>query len=104
MKLVQPKIIVDGDNKNQDMAKHGAVKGLSYLHVVWAFGFLPETEYAVTYGVSVPERTYVLSNFGGEIDETFVGDEADLPRKFKKVINFKFLFARDLDSRMSDGV
>jgi len=90
MKTVLPKVIVPGDNQKQDMAHHAGLVGLSFFHMVWSFGFLPGTDYAKYYGVSTPEKIFVLSNFDGEIKDTFQGDIKNLPKKFQKVIDYKY--------------
>ena len=110
MKIKQPVVTVPGDNANHDMARHGGIVGVSYLTVCWGFGFLPNSEYAKLYGVSTDKRVFVLAGYDGKVKDTFTGLQANLPKNFRKVVDFRFLFADPRNqsgltaAQMDDGV
>lgn len=67
----RPDVLVLGDNARRTMWRRGHVHGFNAAYSIWVFGFLPGTEPASRYGLSIarPEFGYlwVMARHNGEI-------------------------------------
>jgi len=96
MRLVKPYIEVPGDNRVNIMARSGDCLGLNFYFSVWRFGFMPLSEAAQAYGVSIDNPSegflWVLATRKiGTVKDTFRGYAIELPDKFRRVIDGEFV-------------
>lgn len=107
MRFMSPHVDVPGDNaepitlpdgselRARIMGRSGDLVGGNSQEAVWRFGFLPESESAHAYGVSIPERRdeghgfmWVLATRKtGHVREVFHGYAVELPANFNGVID-----------------
>jgi hypothetical protein len=79
----QPTISIPEDREDGIIARSGDIVSWNNKLVLWRFGFLPESDSAKAYGVSTPSFTWVIADYDGNIEETFVGFAYELPPRFQ---------------------
>jgi len=87
MQAIKPALSIDGDSPDRIMERSGTLAGFSKSRFVWEFGFLSDSDHAKAYGVSTTDFLFVLANKSGKTLATYHGFGADLPERFKWVIN-----------------
>lgn len=86
---IKPSVLVQGDRNDRIMSRSGDLVGLSKTRAVWRYGFLPESDAARAYGVSVSAFYWVIAKYNGDVLATFEGFAIELPARFKEVIESK---------------
>lgn len=97
MRPARPQISIPGDQMEPGLAYHRIMCrsaefiGMSPSFAVWRFGFAPESESAIAFGVHTTDGfTWALTDCEtGEVLDTFVGMWTDLPSQYKDIIGWE---------------
>ncbi len=85
---IKPFVEIPGDTEDRIMARSGELVGLTRTRAVWRFGFLPNSDMAHTFGVSVEQFVWVLGDpRTAKVVATWSGYGCDLPTIFRRVID-----------------
>lgn len=81
--------IPPGTIRPRIMARSGQLRGFDRKHAIWVFGFLPGSDCALAFGVSVDRLLWVkATRKTAKVAETWEGFATDLPPSFRKVISY----------------
>lgn len=100
MRFYRPFVEVPGDSEDRIMARTGEIVGYdpNENKCLWRFGYLPESQAAEAYMVSLPQYTtggpklacagflWVLATRDGTALDTFTGYGTNLPKEYEHVI------------------
>lgn len=82
---IKPSILIEND-KNRIMSRSGELVGLSKTRAVWRYGFLPESDAALAYGVSVPVFVWIIAKYNGDVLNEYHGYAFELPKRYKDIL------------------
>lgn len=87
MQPIMPSVTVTNDSQDRIMARSGKIVGFTKSRVVWQFGFLPDSDMANAFGVSVNGFMWVIATYSGRTLELCAYCYAvHLPARYKKII------------------
>ena len=89
MRIQMPSVKIVGDRNDKIMARSGNIVGLTKSCVVWRFGFLPDSDSAKAFRVSVDGFKWILADKAGNVLSEHHGFGTNLPDRFKDVIEGK---------------
>ena len=87
MQAIKPYVTVTNDSKDRIMSRSGQIVGFTKTRVVWQFGFLPDSDMAKAFNVSVDGFLWVIADYTGKVLElTGYCYALDLPKRYKNII------------------
>ena len=89
MRFIRPDIRIKEDREDRIMARSGNIVGVTKSRAVWRFGFLPDSDSAQAFGVSVDEFFWILADKDGKALASHTGFGRELPKRFHEVIEGK---------------
>ena len=89
MRFTIPSVEIGEDREDRIMARSGNLVGVTKSRAVWRFGFLPDSDSAQAFGVSVDEFFWILADKDGKALASHTGFGRELPKRFHEVIEGK---------------
>ena len=89
MRFIRPDIRIKEDREDRIMARSGNIVGVTKSRAVWKFGFLPDSDSAEAFEVSVDEFLWILADKDGKALASHTGFGRELPKRFNEVIEGK---------------